>query len=124
MFFFGGSLHRFFRPSVRSSVHPRGASELAITAYYPLAKIPSVRLSKRENTIDGSAIFRAIGHEASHRWGQGEEVERGRENELERERKRENVCVRETIEQNRKGGEESSMKEQQRSMLLHAIPSR
>jgi hypothetical protein len=44
----------------------RGAatSELAIT---PLAKIPPAGLGNRENTIDGSAIFRAIGHAASHR---------------------------------------------------------
>jgi len=49
----------------RGSHRRRGeaTSELAIT---PLAKIPPVGLGNRENTIDGSAIFRAIGHEASH----------------------------------------------------------
>lgn len=93
----------FETPRPKSSV--RALSPLP--AYYPLAKIPPVGHSKRENTIDGSAIFRAIEQEASRRCCKGKKEgwdERTRASKGWREK-------------------ESAGVEERRDMLSHAIPS-
>lgn len=87
------------------TLHPESSVRALslLPAYYPLAKIPPVGHGKRENTIDGSAIFRAIEQEASRRCCKGKEQgrmrEQGRIRDKEREREREcgtatRICFR------------------------------
>lgn len=96
---------RYFMFFFRDSSVRRVASELSLLpAYYSLAKIPPVGHSKRENTIDGSAIFRAIEQEASRRCCKGKKEGVGWENKGEQGMKRE---------------KESAGVEERRDMLSH-----
>jgi len=58
-----------------------GEKRSDVRAHYYPPKIPPVVLGNRENTIDGSAIFRAIGQATALGVGRGGKRDRNRERE-------------------------------------------